>query len=320
MKAVRYSRYGTPDELSVDEVPVPEPRAGEVRLAVRAVSLNGSDMEFLTGRPAYARIMGLFSPRVSVLGSDVAGVIDAVGPGVTGWSVGQRVFADLFDRWGCLAEYVVAPTRELVRIPEGLDFVEAAALPQAGVLARQAVVDCFEVQPGQRGLIVGAGGGVGTYALQLAKHAGATVTAVDGPAKLALLEELGADRVVDYTREDVTRLGETYDFILDMPGKSSVIRTVRQLVRGGRYAIVGGHLSHVLGAVLLGPLYRLLADKRVGVLAWDKRTENLEAIAQAVLAGHCAPAIHGPFPLDEARAAFTVLCDGTAQGKVVVEV
>lgn len=319
MKAASYSRYGDVDELELVDVPAPEPRAGEVRLAVRAVSLNGSDMEFLTGRPAYARVMGLFRPRVPVLGSDVAGVVDAVGPGVTDVAVGDRVFADLFERWRCLAEHVIAPVEELVPIPDELDFVEAAALPQAGVIGLQAVRDCFAVQPGERGLIIGAGGGVGTYALQLAKHAGATVTAVDGPAKLALLESLGADRVVDYTREDVMHLGQTFDFILDMPGKSSVIRTVRQLARGGRYAIVGGYLSHVLGAILLHPFYRLLG-KRVGILAWDKNTRDLAQIAQEVIAGRCAPAIHGRYPLEKVRAAFGALIDGTACGKVVVTI
>ncbi len=319
MKAVVYERYGGPEELRVEEVERPEPGPGEARLAVCAASLNGSDAEFLTGRPLYARIVGLRRPRVPTLGSDVAGVVDAVGPGVTSVAVGDRVFADLFERWGCLAEHVVAPAEELVPIPAALGFVEAAALPQAGVIALQAVRDLFTVQPGQTGLILGAGGGVGTFALQLAIDAGASVTAVDHPSKRALLERLGAARFVDYTREDPAALDAHFDFILDTPGRASVWRLLDRLAPGGRYAIVGGLLRHVIGAPLLSPLARL-RGRRCGLLMWDKNTRDLAAIADAVVAGRCAPAIDGPYPLEEAREAFARLTGGVAQGKVVVTV
>ena len=318
-----YTRYGSPQELQLVDVAVPEPRAHELRVAVRAVSLNGSDAEFLSGSPAYARMAGLFRPRRAfrILGSDVAGVVDAVGAEVHDLAPGDEVYGDLFEHFGGLAEQVCAPRKRWVRKPAGLSFEQAAALPQAGVLAWQGICREGGISGGARVLIVGAGGGVGAYGVQLAKHAGAEVTAVDGPPKLAFLRTLGADRVVDYTNESYAAPGEGYDLVLDIAGRRSVRELRRALAPTGRYLIVGGLLRNVLGAVVLGLVARLVRSKQsLGILPWDRDPRLVEAVAERVLEGTLRPPIDVVVPLERAGEAFSRLLRGEAQGKVVVTV
>jgi NADPH:quinone reductase-like Zn-dependent oxidoreductase len=310
-------RYGSPEDLRLEEVPLPVPGPGEVRIALRAVSLNGTDAEFLTGKPAYARLYGgLFGAKIGVLGSDVAGVVDVVGRDVTRFASGDAVYADLFGIFGGLAEYVCAPEAELVDKPADVSFEQAAALPQAGVLALQGTRD--KVQPGQSVLILGAGGCVGTFAVQLAKHYGGEVTAVDRAEKRAMLRELGADHVLDYATEDFLESGRRYDHILDIVGRRSVFDCERALAPGGTYAIVGGMMKHVLSAVVVGRWFGLTRDKKMGILAWDKNTRDLEAVCELVQQGHIEPAIDRCFPLENAREAFELLTEGRANGKLVI--
>ncbi len=230
MRAVVFTRYGSPDVLELKEIPKPAPADDEVLIRVHAASLNDWDCGALRGADLVNRlIFGLFRPKKQILGSDVAGRVEAVGGNVRRFRPGDDVFGDLSRRWGGFAEYVCAPEEMLAPKAPGMTFVEAAAIPQAGLLALQGLAKMGPIQPGQTLLINGAGGGVGTFAIQIAKRDGAEVTAVDAPGKLDLLRSLGADHVIDYTREDFTRSGRRYDLILDVKTTRSVADCARAL-------------------------------------------------------------------------------------------
>ena len=216
MKAVVYTRYGPPDVLRLAEVATPAPKDNEVLVKVHAVSVNASDWEMLRGEPLYARIGGPLRPRHPVLGSDIAGRVEAAGRNATLFRPGEDVFADILSSMGGFAEYVCAPQSALARLPAGMTYEQAAALPQAGAIALQGIDGKGQVQPGQTVLINGAGGGSGMYAVQLAKLHLAEVTGVDNTEKLEFMRSLGANHVIDYTREDFTKNGRCYDLILDL--------------------------------------------------------------------------------------------------------
>jgi len=232
VKAVVYTRYGSPDVLSYTDVETPTPGDNEVLVRVRAVSLNLSDWETLRGKPVYSRFGGPFRPRHHILGSDIAGRVEATGPGATRFPPGTDVYADILSQFGGFAEYVCVPENVLERMPDGLTYAEAAALPQAGAIAWQGIREKGQLKPGERVLINGAGGGSGTYAIQLAKLDGAEVTGVDNGEKLEYMTSVGADHVIDYTRDDFTRNGQAYDLILDLAGHRPVRRYVGSLRPG----------------------------------------------------------------------------------------
>jgi NADPH:quinone reductase-like Zn-dependent oxidoreductase len=235
MKAVVYDRYGPPEVLRVEDVAVPSPSANQVLVEVAATSVNLSDWEGLTGHPGYARIGGRRAPARTVLGSDIAGRVAAVGSGVTRFRLGDEVYGDNLGLKGGFAEYAVAPESALAHKPRELTFAEASTLPQAGAIALQGTA---RARRGQRVLINGAGGGSGSFAIQLARLSGAHVTGVDNAGKLDFMRELGADVVVDYRSEDFTRL-EPFDLVLDLVAYRSVFAYRRALARGGRYLCVG---------------------------------------------------------------------------------
>ena len=249
MKAVVYERYGPPDVLHVEDVPMPNPSTGQVRVKIAATSLNLSDWEALTGSPAYARIGGLRSPSKRTLGSDIAGVIDDVGEGVTRFQSGDEVYGDNLALMGGFAEYALAPQSALAPKPAELTFAEASTIPQAGAIAlqgtRRAVAGC-------RVLINGAGGGSGSFAIQLAKRLGAHVTGVDNETKQEFMVSVGADEVIDYRRDDFSRTGPPYDLILDMVAHRSVFAYRRALARGGRYRCAGGTVRTLLRVLTAG--------------------------------------------------------------------
>lgn len=319
MRALMYSRYGNEDELSLVDVPDPQPGPDEIRVAVRAVSLNGSDAEFLSGKPLYARLAGLSRPRrrMRILGSDVAGVVDAVGAGVTDVAVGDEVYGDIFDHFGGLAEKVCAPRPRWVHKPSRLSFEDAASLPQAGVMGWQGIEREGALAAGERVLIVGAGGGVGSFAVPLAKAVGAEVTAVDGPTKVEMLQALGADVVVDYMEDTYASPGDDYDLVLDIAGRRSVLSLKRALAPRGRFLIVGGSLQNVLGAPALGLFAR---HHSLGILAWDRDPRLVEQLGARVVRGTLRPTLDTIVPLERAREGFARLLRGEAQGKVVVTV
>jgi NADPH:quinone reductase-like Zn-dependent oxidoreductase len=302
------------------DVDTPVPKPGEVLVEVAAVALNASDWETLRGKPLYARLTSPFRPRHRVLGSDVAGRVEAVGRGVTRFRPGDEVFADVLSRMGGFAEYVCVPESDLVPVPAGMALEEAAAIPQAGAIAQQGIVDRGRVRPGERVLVNGAGGGSGTYAIQLAKLHGAEVTGVDNAGKLELMRSLGADHVIDHTRADFTRNGRTYDLILDLAAHRSASAYRRSLAPGGRYLYVGGSMGTLLQVLLLGPVTGRSAGKKVRVLAVRLGAQHLAPFVELCRSGRITTVIDRRYPLSEVPEALRYLGDGHARGKVVITV
>lgn len=318
MKAVVYSRYGSPDVLSLAEMPTPTPKDKEVLVKLHAVSLNLSDWETLRGKPAYSRIGGPFRPRHRILGSDVAGRVEAAGPNATLFRPGDDVFADILGHMGGFAEYVCVPESELAHLPGGMTYEQAAALPQAGAIALQGIVEKGQVQPGHKVLINGAGGGSGMYAIQLAKLHGAEVTGVDNAEKREFMRSLGADHVIDYRREDFTRNGRTYDLILDLVAYRPVRACNRALAPGGRYLAVGGSVSTLLWILLLGSWSGRSAGKRIGVLAVRLGAKHVAPLVGLCESGAVRTVVDRRFRLDEVPEALRYLGEGHAKGKVVI--
>ncbi len=314
MRAVAYDRYGPPDVLRVEEIPVPVPGPTQVLVEVAATSVNLSDWEGLRGSPLYARIGGLRAPARRVLGSDIAGRVAAVGAGVTRFRVGDDVYGDNLGLLGGFAAFAVAPEAMLALKPEGLTFAEASTVPQAGSIALQGTASA---RPGQRVLINGAGGGAGTFAIQLAALAGAHVTGVDNAGKLDYLRSLGADDVVDYRVSDFTRL-EPFDLVLDLVASRSVFAYRRSLAPGGRYGCVGGAVPTLLGVATVGAALGLLTGRRMGVLAVRQGPSQFEPVATRCLAGDLRIHIDRTFTLDQVPEALAHVGEGRALGKVVV--
>ncbi len=317
MRAVVYGEYGAPDVLRVEEVPVPTPGPGQVLIRVVATSLNLTDWEGLCGSPAYARIGGLRSPARPILGSDIAGVVEAVGDGVDRFRTGDEVYGDNLDLKGGFAEYAIAPETALALKPDGLTFAEASTIPQAGAIALQGTV---AAGPGVRFLVNGGGGGTGMFAIQLAKRAGAHVTAVDNEGKLDFMRSLGADEVIDYRVDDFTRGHETYDIILDLVAHGSVLGLRRSLNPGGRYLYVGGPLHRLLRVMTLGAIAARLTGRRMGLLAVKEGPDHFGPLADLCLAGEIAVRIDRTYTLDEVPDAIAEVGAGRIRGKAVVEI
>lgn len=320
MKAVIQNEYGSPDLLKLEEVETPVPAEGEVLVKIHAVSLNGSDWEGLVGDPFYARMNGLRRPRVKVLGGDIAGRVEAVGKNANLFQPGDEVFGETTSYHNGFAEYASVPEKGLARKPAGLTFDQAAAIPQAGVIALQGIRDKGQIRPGQRVLILGAGGSAGTFAVQLAKLYGAEVTGVDNTGKMDFLRSLGADHVIDYTREDFTRSGKKYDFILDIVGKRSIFAVQRALAPGGRYFIVGGPVRRLLQILILGPWIRRVTGKDLRILGVQPNRKDLETITELCVTGQVVPIINRRYPLSEVPEALRSVGEGRARGKVVITV
>lgn len=320
MKAIVFTRYGSPDVLELREVETPTPTDDEVLVRVHAASLNDWDYGALLGADFVNRILfGLSKPRrdKQILGSDVAGRVEAVGRNVTRFQRGDDVFGDLSGTWGGFAEYVCARENALERKPPGMTFEQAAAIPQAFLLALQALRDKARIRPGQTLLINGGGGGVGTFAIQLARAHGLEVTGIDSAGKLELMRSLGADHVIDYRREDFTASGQRYDRILDVKTSRSVLDCARALKPDGVYVTVGGSMPRLFQALLLLPWIRLTTGKSVRVLAL-KPNKGLTDINELFETGKVVPVIDGPYGLDEVPAAFRHFGEGRHKGKVVI--
>ncbi|WP_345215663.1 NAD(P)-dependent alcohol dehydrogenase [Georgenia halophila] len=316
MKAVLYDRYGPPEVLRVAHVPRPAPAAGQVLVEVEATSINLSDWETLRGSPLYARVWGLRTPRRPTLGSDIAGRVAAVGPGVTRVQPGDEVYGDNLGLKGGFAEYAVAPEAALAHKPAGLTFAEASTIPQAGAIALQGTQGAAE---GRRVLINGAGGGSGMFAIQLAKRLGAHVTGVDNGAKLDHLRSMGADEVIDYRREDFTRGRARYDLVLDLVAHRSVFDYRRALAPGGRYRCVGGSVRALLRVLTIGAAAGALTGRRLGMLAVQEGPDHFQPLADKCVAGEVSIRIDRTFTLDEVPEALAYVGEGNALGKVVVE-
>jgi len=320
MKAMVYTEYGPPEVLQLEEVEKPTPKEDEVLIKVHAVSINGSDWEGLIGKPLYARLGGLRRPSNKILGSDIAGRVERTGSSVREFQPGDDVFGEIPGYHGGFAEYACVPEERLVRKPARLTFEEAAAIPQGAVIALQGIRDMGQVQPGQNVLINGAGGSAGTFAVQLAKLYGAEVTGVDNAGKMDFLRSLGADHVVDYTREDFTKSGERYDLILDIAAYRSVFATRRALKPNGRYFCVGGSTAVLFQALLLGPWIRRMAGKHMRILAVQPNREDLGFMTELCEVGKIVPVIDRRYPLSEVPEALRYVGEGRAKGKIVITV
>jgi NADPH:quinone reductase-like Zn-dependent oxidoreductase len=318
MKAVVYSRYGTPDVLRLADIERPVPEDSEVLVKVRAVSVNASDWELLRGKPLYSRIAGVFRPRRRILGSDVAGQVEAVGPNTTLFQPGDDVFGDALGHLGGFAEYVCLPEKILARKPDGMSYEEAACLPQAGAIALQGIRDRGNVQSGQHVLINGGGGGSGTYAIQLAKLHGAEVTGVDNAEKLEFMRSLGADHVIDYQRENFTRNRRTYDLILDVAAYRSAFAYRRALKPGGRYLYVGGSVPTLLQVLVIGPMIGWTAGARIRLLAVRLGVQHITPMVELCQSGTITTVIDRRYRLTEVPEALRYHGEGHAKGKVVI--
>jgi NADPH:quinone reductase-like Zn-dependent oxidoreductase len=317
VRAVVYDRYGPPESLRVEDIPTPSPATNQVLLRVSATSVNLSDWECLRGVPLYARVGGLRAPARRTLGSDVAGRVESVGSDVTRFRAGDEVYGDNLQLKGGFAEYAVAPDSALAHKPDALTFTEASTIPQAAAIALRGTAG---VAPGQRVLINGAGGGSGSFAIQLAKRASAHVTGVDTGGKLEFMRSLGADDVIDYRREDFTRTGELYDLILDLVAYRSPFACRRALAPGGRYWCVGGAVRTLVAIVTIGSIIGRLTRRRLGMLVVRQGPTHFRPLTDLCVAGDVRIHIDRTFGLDEVPEALRYVGDGLAHGKVVITI
>jgi NADPH:quinone reductase-like Zn-dependent oxidoreductase len=320
MEAIVYSNYGSPDVLRCEEIDKPATGRNEVLIKVRAASVNPVDWHFMRGSPGFIRIMtGLRKPKITRLGVDVAGEVEAVGGNVTQFKPGDRVFGTCRGAFG---DYVCTSESEVAMKPESVTFEQAASIPVAAFTALQGLRDKGNIQPGQKVLINGASGGVGTFAVQIAKWFGADVTGVCSTRNVEMVRSLGADRVMDYTREDFAESGQRYDLILDCVANHSLAACRRVLSPKGIYIVVGGPsgpgMIRLLGRVItMLVLSRFVSQKFVTFLA-KSRQKDLTIIGELIAAGKVTPVIDRRYPLNEVPEAIRYLEAGHARGKVII--
>lgn len=321
MKAIIRTEYGTPDILQLAEIEKPAPAADEVLVKVHAASINMADRYLMSGKPVMVRLMtgGLFRPKSPRLGADVAGEVIEVGRAVRGFQPGDAVFADLAAcGFGGFSEYVAVPEKYLARMPANLTYEQAAAVPMAAVTAYQAVRDAGPIGSGTKVLIVGASGGVGTFLVQMVKATGADVTAVCSTKNTEMVRSLGADRVIDYIREDFAGGGDLYDVIFAANGNRSLADFRRALVDGGALVVTGGSMGQIFRAMLLGST--MGSGKRASSLSARPSGADLAAVAEMIAAGTVTPVIDATYPLAEVATAMRYLEQEHPRGKVILRV
>ena len=322
MKAIIYTHYGSPDVLQLEEVEKPAPRDDEVLIHVHAVSVNAGDLHLLRGEPFLLRLFsGLRKPKQKILGADVAGRIEAVGRNVKHFQPGDEVFGDLSRCGrGGFAEYVCARENALVLKPANLTFEQAAAVPVAGVTALQGLRGKGQIKPGQKVLVNGASGGVGTFAVQIAKALGAEVTGVCSTKNVDRVRSIGADDVIDYTQEDFTTNGQRYDLILAANGYHPLSAYKRALSPEGRYVMSGGSDAQMFQAILLGPWISMVGKHKMGNVLAAPDQRDLAFLGELLERGKVVPVIDRRYPLSEVAQAIRYLEEGHARGKVVITV
>jgi NADPH:quinone reductase-like Zn-dependent oxidoreductase len=316
MKAFVYERYGPPQSLRMAEVAKPMPKADEALVKVRAASVNAADWHVVRGKPLFSRAtLGLLRPKHRILGGDIAGQVESLGSGVTRFKAGDEIYANLLDHgFGGFAEFVAVPVDAMAVKPANLSFEEAAAVPMAAVTALQGLGHHGEIQPGEKILINGATGGVGSFAVQIAKSYGAEVTAVTSTGNIDLVRSLGADLVIDYTTTDFVENGRRYDLILDTVGNRSVSDLRRGLAIGGKAAVTGFTTVGKLVAV------SLRGGKSITQVQARVSAKDLDVMSELILAGKVRPYIERRYPFAEIPSAIAYVEDGHARGKVVVGV
>jgi NADPH:quinone reductase-like Zn-dependent oxidoreductase len=323
MKAIVFTQYGSPDILELKEIPKPVPKDDELLIRVHASSVNSWDWEFLNGTPFVNRLMfGLLKPKPGkqVLGADIAGTVEAVGKRVMRFQPGDEVFGDLWDSFGGFAEFACAKETSLELKPANSTFAEAAAVPQAGVLALQGLRKAGQVRPGRKVLINGAGGGVGTIAIQLAKLSGAEVTGVDASHKLNVVRSLGADHAIDYLQEDFTKTGGRYDLIIDCQNFRSMFDNRRALEPGGTYAMIGGSIPRVYQLWFLSFIAWLTREDRTLCLVAEGPNKGLAELKELMEAGKLVPVIDRTYQLRDVPDALRYFGEGQHKGKIAIEV
>ncbi|MBX9782671.1 MAG: NAD(P)-dependent alcohol dehydrogenase [Chitinophagaceae bacterium] len=323
MKAVVYTNYGSPDQLHYTEVKKPVPKPNQVLIKVVASSINSWDGDLLRGKPFLVRMFGgLFKPKQKILGADIAGIAEAAGSDVKNFKPGDEVMGDIAGAgFGGFAEYAVAPEKLLCKKPKQLSFEQAAALPQAGLLAIQGLRYQKQLKEGDKVLINGAGGGAGPIALQYAKSLGAVVTCVDKEEKFEMLRSLGADDFIDYRKEDYTGNGKQYDYILDVTAHKRVADYKRALKPNGVFAMIGGSMGWLLFQMMLvQPLLSKYRKQKLGIMGYRVSTVALEELALLASEKNILPVIDSVFPLEETVQAFRHFEKGNFKGKIVISV
>jgi len=322
MKAVVYTEYGPPEVLQLKEVEKPTLKDDEVLIKIHAAAITAGDVIVLKGEPFVTRLMtGLLKPKNTIPGKEMAGRVEAVGENVTQFEPGDEVFGDLsVAGWGAFAEYVSVPENAIALKPANLTFEQAAAVPESALVALQALRDKGKIQPGQKVLINGASGGVGTYAVQIAKSFGAEVTAVCSTRNMDMVRSIGADYVIDYTVEDFTQNGQQYDLILAANGYHPISDYRRALSPDGIYVATGGSMTQSLQATMIGPFISRTGSKTMGGMMVKPNQNDLVFMKELLEAGKVVPVIDRCYSLSEVAEAFQYIGEGHAQGKVVITV
>ncbi|MCB8979804.1 MAG: NAD(P)-dependent alcohol dehydrogenase [Ardenticatenaceae bacterium] len=322
MKAIVTTKYGSPEVLQLEEVEKPAPNDNEVLVKIHAAAITAGDVIVLKGEPFVTRLAtGLLEPKNMIPGKEMAGRVVAVGQNVTQFQLGDEVFGDLsVASWGAFAEYVAVPESAIALKPTNLTFEEAAAVPESAVVALQGLRDKGKIQSGQKVLINGASGGVGLYAVQIAKAFGVEVTAVCSTRNIELVCSLGADHVVDYTQEDFTQNGQQYDLILAANGYHPISDYKRALSPEGIYVATGGTMTQSLQATMLGPFISMTGRKKMGGMLVKPNKTDLVFVKELIEANKVTPVIDRRYPLSEVADAFRYMGEGRAQGKVVITV
>ena len=322
MKAIVCTKYGPPEVLQLQEVEKPAPKEDEVLVEVHAASVTYSTLMLVRGEPFVGRLfgVGLLKPNEKIPGADIAGRVETVGSNVERFKPGDEVFGDLSNCGrGGYAEYVCAPAEALALKPANISFAESAVVPEAALVALQALRDKGQIQPGQRVLIYGASGGIGTFAVQIAKHFGAQVTGVCSTRNVEMVRALGADQVIDYTKEDFTQDGARYDLIVTTAGFRSIFEYKRALSPRGRYVSTGGAMAQIFQALLLGPLISMTGGQKLGAMQVEPN-KDLDFVRELIEAEKIKPVIDRSYPLSETAEALKYYAGGHARGKVVITV
>lgn len=315
MKAVVYEKYGSPEVLELKEVELPFPKDNQIMIEVYAVSLNSADLDYLRGY-WMARPTGFLKPRFKILGTDVAGRVVSVGSNITRFKPGDEVFGDLYMKgFGGFAEYVCGPEEVFTIKPRIISFEEASTINSAALIALQGLRGKRDIQPGQKVLINGAGGGIGSFAVQIAKLFGAEVTGVDSTEKIEMLKSIGADYTIDYTQEDFTALGSQYDLILDFVAHHSLSEYKRALTPEGIIVLGGGRIKVILSALIRS------REKKISMLMWrSNHKDDLKYLIELFEAGKIKPVIDKFYNLSQVSEALKYLEDGHNKGKLVIQI
>ena len=322
MKAIISEKYGTPDTLQLREVATPIPKEDQVLVRIHASSINFGNQVLLTGKPLPVRfVFGLRKPKFPIPGGDIAGIIEAIGGNVTRFQVGDEVYSDLSSSgWGAFAEYVAVDEKALALKPSNLSYAEAAAVPMAGSTALQAIRDKGKVKAGQEVLIYGASGGVGTFAVQIAKAFGAKVTAVVSTRNVNIVKSLGADQVIDYKTEDFGKHEGTYDVIIGVNGSQALSTYKRMLNEKGKFIHVGGAESQMYQTMIQRPWLSMFGKKKLFTFLQRANPQDLQLMKELIEEGKVKPVIDRTYSLQEVQEAFRYFEEGHSQGKVVITI